>query len=373
VLSSMDDYPIHQTAAPIAHVASSDRNFYDRYYFNLHGSTDELFMVIGMGQYPNLATQDAFACVCSKGKQRVLRASKELGDRMDTTVGPFRVEVIEPLHKVRVIGEPSEHPMAFDLTWTGAIPAFEEPQHFVRSHGRVMFDTSRFAQTGFWEGTLEVEGETISITPDRWKGTRDRSWGVRPVGEAEPAGIRASTPSMAGMWNYAPMQFDDYSLLYILQEEPNGNRFIDEAVRIWNDPARAPELLGEPDHEITYVPGTRVASKATLRMTEPDGSPLVIEVTPLLPVHIGIGTGYGMDPDWRHGSWQGELEVQGRSWDLSTEEGRAAMWGIAEAVATFEITEGSTKGAKGLGMFEHLNIGPYSRYGFTDFLDGAPG
>src|SRR6185503_11260642 len=38
VLSSMDDYPIHQTAAPIAHVASSDRNFYDRYYFNLHGS-----------------------------------------------------------------------------------------------------------------------------------------------------------------------------------------------------------------------------------------------------------------------------------------------------------------------------------------------
>jgi hypothetical protein len=52
----MDDFPIHQTAAPIAHVASSDRNFYDRYYFNLHGSTDELFMVIGMGQYPNLAT-----------------------------------------------------------------------------------------------------------------------------------------------------------------------------------------------------------------------------------------------------------------------------------------------------------------------------
>ena len=82
MLSSMDDYPIHQIAAPVRHVGSSDRNFYDRYYFNLHGSTDELFMVIGMGQYPNLATQDAFACVCSGGKQRVLRASKVLGDRM---------------------------------------------------------------------------------------------------------------------------------------------------------------------------------------------------------------------------------------------------------------------------------------------------
>src|SRR6478672_11851987 len=106
----MDDYPIHQTAEPIAHVASSDRNFYDRYYFNLHGSTDELFMVIGMGQYPNLATQDAFACVFT---------------------------------------DATEHPLAFDLTWTGAIPAFEEPQHFIRPHGPVMFDSHRFAQTGF--------------------------------------------------------------------------------------------------------------------------------------------------------------------------------------------------------------------------------
>src|ERR1700690_1809470 len=239
----MDDYPIHQIAAPIRHVGTSDRNFYDRYYFNLHGSTDELFMVIGMGQYPNLATQAAFACVCSNGKQRVLRASKELGDRMDTTVGPFRVEVIEPLHRVRVVGEGTGHPLAFDLTWTGAIPAFEEPQHFVRSHDRVMFDSHRFAQTGFWEGTLEVEGKTVNVTPDRWKGTRDRSWGVRPVGEAEPAGVRGTTPSMAGMWNYAPMQFDDYSLLYIVQEEPTGHRALEEAVRIWNDPARGHEWL----------------------------------------------------------------------------------------------------------------------------------
>src|SRR5947207_15265055 len=95
----MDDYPIHQTAAPIRHVGTSDRNFYDRYYFNLHGSSDELFMVIGMGQYPNLATQDAFACVCSTGKPRVLRASKELGDRMDRTRGPRRVEGFEPPHR----------------------------------------------------------------------------------------------------------------------------------------------------------------------------------------------------------------------------------------------------------------------------------
>ena len=32
----------------------------------------------------------------------------------------------------------------------------------------------------------------------------------------------------------------------------------------------------------------------------------------------------------------------------------------------------STAGAIGHGMFEHMNLGPYRRYGFKDFLDGAP-
>ena len=91
----MDDYPLHQIAETIRHVGSSDRNFYDRYYFNLHASSDELFMVMGLGQYPNLAVQDAFAVVRRGRKHRVVRASRQLGDRADISVGPFRVEVIE--------------------------------------------------------------------------------------------------------------------------------------------------------------------------------------------------------------------------------------------------------------------------------------
>lgn len=33
MLTKGDDYPIHQTPEPIAY-AGSDRNFYDRYFFN---------------------------------------------------------------------------------------------------------------------------------------------------------------------------------------------------------------------------------------------------------------------------------------------------------------------------------------------------
>ncbi len=34
VLSSFDDFPIHQTSRPVAQTASSDLNHYDRYFFN---------------------------------------------------------------------------------------------------------------------------------------------------------------------------------------------------------------------------------------------------------------------------------------------------------------------------------------------------
>jgi len=239
----------------IRHAGTSDRNVYDRYYFNLHGSSDELFMVMGLGQYPNLAVQDAFAVVRGGDAHVVVHASRELCDRMDTSLGPYRIELQEPLRRLRSVPEPNEHGIAYDLVWNTAIPAFLEPRQYIRKYGRVLFDTQRFFQTGHWSGKLEVNGETFDVTPDRWKGTRDRSWGVRLVGEAEPPGIRQGERQMVGLWNYAPIQFDDFSILYMVQEEPDGKRTIEESMRVWNGPSREPEWLGRPEDKRTLVAG----------------------------------------------------------------------------------------------------------------------
>ena len=96
-VSSWDDYPVHQTSQFISHPATSDRNFYDRYYFNLHPCSDELFAIFGLGQYPNLGVTDAFIDVRHKDKQHIVRSSTELLDRSDTRVGPIFIEVLEPL------------------------------------------------------------------------------------------------------------------------------------------------------------------------------------------------------------------------------------------------------------------------------------
>lgn len=368
MLSSWDDYPVHQVSEPIRHVGTSDRNFYDRYYFNLHGSSDELFLVTGNGQYPNLGTHDAFACVRRGDTHHVVRASKVLDDRMDTSVGPFRIDVIEPLRKLRVVLEPTEHSLAFDLTWEGAIPVFEEPRQHIRKHGRVLFDTMRFAQTGCWSGTLEVGDESFAVTPDRWKGTRDRSWGVRPVGEEEPPGIREGTGQMVGMWNYAPMQFDDHAILYLCQEEPDGNRTLGHAYRIWADPDRPPESLGRPEFDHTLDPGTRmISTPSTLSFPEAPGGALAVRVEPLVHAYVAIGTGYGVGDDFRHGMYRGPLVVEGRRWDMA-ELDTWAWLGIVDHCARFVQDDGTA----GYGLHEHGFFGPFPKYGLHEATSVAP-
>jgi len=72
------------------HPATSDRNFYDRYYFNLHPSSGEFSAIFGFGEYPNLGVKDAFIDVRRGDWQHIVRSSGPLVDRADTSVGPFR-------------------------------------------------------------------------------------------------------------------------------------------------------------------------------------------------------------------------------------------------------------------------------------------
>ena len=364
-MSSFDEFPVHQTAELIRHAATSDRNFYDRYYFNCGPRDGRVFLVFGMGQYPNLGVQDMFAVARCDDRHTVVRASRPLTDRADLSVGPFSIEVVEPLRRLRLRLAASDHPLSFDLTWTGSSPAFEEARHQWRSHGRMMIDTSRFAQTGKWEGTLTVGDETFTAEPSSWWGTRDRSWGVRPIGEPEPAGIQGMGLVEDGfLWNYATMQFDNHTVLAILQERSDGSRDLSDAVRVWHEPELPIEHLGKPVHHHELRPGTRVVARSAFTFSESD---LKITVEPLVDVFLQVGTGYGLDPDWRHGMYQGpDIVVQGVDLDMKAEPDK--FWGLVDCASRFTYD-----GQVGFGLHEYGFWGPFPQYGLKDLLDGAPG
>ena len=247
----MDEYPVHQLPHPIAWPGSSDRNFYDRSYFNAHDRTGDIFLITGIGYYPNLGVKDAFMLVRRGDVQTAVHLSDAIDqDRLNQNVNGYHVEVNEPLHALRIVLEDTEG-IAADLTWTGLFDVVQEQRHLLRAGNRVTLDAQRFAQLGSWSGHLAIDGEEITVDPAVWIGSRDRSWGIRPIGEAEPAGRPADPPFEGMWWLYVPMAFDDFSIVVIIQEEPNGFRSLNDCTRIWKD-GRV-EQLGWPRVKICLL------------------------------------------------------------------------------------------------------------------------
>jgi hypothetical protein len=355
----MDEYPLHQVPLSLRHPASSDRNFYDRCYFNAHDRTGDVFLVTGLGVYPNLGVVDAYATVRHGDRQVTLRLSDALGDdRSVQAVGPYRVEVVEPLHRIRLVCDGNEHGVAFDLTWEGSFPAVEEQHHVLRQGpaGRAILDACRFAQVGTWTGTLEVDGHRWSVDPAVWVGTRDRSWGIRPVGEPDPAGRAAAEadPGWGFWWTYVPLRFDDFAIVVIAQEDGDGTRTLNDAVRVWPAAAgRPPEQLGWPTIDITYRDGTRLPTGAVVRAQQRDGTPVVIDVEPLGAVALAFGSGYGGDSTWSHGQWRG----RGFAERVEVDYADPAVAALLELSIVDHVARATCDGREGWGMFEHLSIG----------------
>jgi hypothetical protein len=335
----MDEYPIHQSPLSMAYVATSDKNFYDRCYFNAHDRTGDIFLITGLGYYPNLGVMDAYATVRRGGTQWAVRFSDAMGDdRLHQRVGPYTIEVIEPLQKLRLVCDSSD-----------------------------ILDASRFAQVGSWSGTLHVGGEDVAVDPDVWLGTRDRSWGIRPVGASESPERFASDEPLEGFWwLYVPVRFDDFAVIVICQELPNGFRTLNDATRVWRD-GRI-EQLGWPDIDIRYASGTRNPVGATLHLRDAERKPLDIEITTLGSVALHLGAGYGGDPTWNHGRWMGRGWSDAQVYDLTDPAvGSNAPIGVIDHVARASIN-----GAEGWGLFEHGTFGRHDPSGFADWGSVAP-
>jgi hypothetical protein len=361
----LDEYPIHQAPLSMARVVTSDKNFYDRCYLNAHDRTGDIFFIAGLGHYPNLGVKDAFATVRRGDRQWALRLSDALDSRTtEQAVGPFRIEVVEPLRRLRLVCEAD--PIGFDLTWDASFPAILEQPHLLLAGNKPTLDAERFAQLGSWTGTLHVDGDEIEVDPDTWLGARDRSWGIRPSGDADPPGRSDERPLEGFWWLYVPLRFDDFALVVIIQEEPDGYRSLNDARRVFAD-GRI-EQLGWPRVEIDYRSDGRHPERARLHLTTPAGEPLLVEVETLSFIPLHVGTGYGGDPEWSHGQWKGHAWSSASGYDLTDPEIVARIpWGISDHVA-----RATCAGQTGWGMFEHAAMGRHDPSGFADWSSVAP-
>jgi hypothetical protein len=373
MLTPLDDYLVHQTPETVDRVVTSDRNFYDRYYFNAHTLDGRAFLVVALGLYPNIGVIDAFATIVIDGKtQYAVRASRELGsDRMNTKAGPIGVEVIEGLRKMRVYCEPNEHGLSFDMTFEGATFPCEEPHFFRRIGNRVMMDYTRLTQNGRWTGSLTAAGTTYDVSPDSWWGARDHSWGIRPVGGGEPPSAPAPGAGPGGFfWVWTPVQFDDAAIMYTCSEEPDGARWHSAAELLHAYGKDMPhEKLTVVGHDLKLIPGTRTFERGSVSMARRDGSIVKMTMEPKTTIYMA-GAGYAYLGGWRHGQYHGPLAVEGESWDLTDPAVTQKLMGQTETVCDYHV-EGIDGIGTGHGIIEFLLLGAYQPYGFNAWNDVA--
>jgi hypothetical protein len=364
VLSSFDDYPLHQTSLPIAHTATADLNHYDRYFFNGYRRDASLYFAAAMGLYPNRHVADAAFSVVLGGQYQVnVHASRRAPtDRRDANdVGPIRVVVDEPLRRLHVAVEAPEHGVRAELTFTARSGPIEEP-HFRQQLGvRVLFDYTRLTQFGRWSGWIEIDGERIELADSDTWGSRDRSWGVRPVGERAPSGAPLAAPQFYWLW--APVSFDGYATHFDVNEHADGRRW-HESGFVVDDADGAPQAMRAVEYHISWRPGTRAASQFELQLVGWDGATRHLELEPLYDFQM-MGIGY-THPEWGHGVWKGELEVGADRWDLPVPDPCAAHHVHIQTVCRARCGDD-----EGVGVLEQLVIGEHVPSGLTGIFDGA--
>lgn len=362
MLTPFDDFPIHQTSLPIARAGDAHPDFYDRFWFN--GYRDDSFFALAMGLYPNRGVIDAAFSVVADGTQRSVFASGRAPiDRTQTVVGPIRVEIVEPMRVNRIIVDAPEQDLEADLVYRARTPAFEEPRQIRWNGPRLQFDVTRATQLGDWEGTIRTGSTTIEIAAgDTVRGTKDRSWGVRPVGDPAPMAPVPSAGQLFFLW--APINFDDVAFHYMVFEDAAGVTWSEVGAVIpviaagepVTGPAAEVARFSGVRHDIRWAPGLRRSNGARLTFDRGQGEES-IELEPLLTFRMS-GVGY-IHPRFTHGRWHDELVVDGEAFavdDLDNVEFRN--------IHVQQVMRATWGDRTGLGVLEQLAIGPHAPSGF---------
>lgn len=373
MLSKFDDYPIHQTPEPLAHHVSSDRNVYDRYWFNGYSADGSFYFGIGAAIYPHLGIMDCGFSIVRDGVQHAFHASRRAPrEPSDIAVGPFKIDILEPMRRLRVTIDDNDTGIACALTFEPRTANVQEGRQTMHRGGRVLMDATRFDQFGHWHGEIRYAGQSLRVDAATVYGTKDRSWGIRPVGMQDPGGAPSyELPQIFFLW--APIQWKERCTLVGVFEDAQGRMWHWDGAILpaYASPDQVPgvedprtrHLLGV-EHRLTYVGGTRRAGAAEITMIEPGPVRSVITLEPLLCFRMkGIGYTHA---EWGHGLWKGELAIGGESWRCNDLDPMAL-----DNQHIQQVVRARCGNEEGIGVLEQICFGPHARYGFKEFLDPA--
>lgn len=247
-----DEGLVHQIPEPLGHTSPFHEHWRESYFFVAHppgGAATDDVVITTLATYPQHRTMDSYQMGRIDGSHIFALHQRPWEDQPhEPTVGPVRIEVVEPYRTIRVMVEPTPTAaIGVDLTFRARTEAYGLRRGTMRWRHETVWDQCHMFQAGTFDGTYVVDGAERQM--DGWLGQRDHSWGVRDH-------LRCP------MWMWLALQFDDEMLGVWHWEYANG-------APVYTDGCAAPALAqggGEP------VP--LVGFAHDLRFTGADGNPV---------------------------------------------------------------------------------------------------
>jgi hypothetical protein len=301
--------------------------FFDRFVFNLHPTDATAPSVLfGFGIYPPKDTVDGFVILVTETEQRNLRYSTELSATDGASGGPFSFQVVEPMKTWHVAVAPNPTGLEFDLTWRARAPAwFGEVA--VKEGDTVTAAFDHLFQSGYYDGTLTIDGETQRI--EGWYGQRDRSRGVRTMSGGQ------------GLHIWYQAQFEDRSVGFLLVETRDHQRRLLEGAVMHTDGTL--DTITDVGHDLEFDDNLDLVGGRVKAETE-SGATYVIDTDARAGGGYMAGGGYG----GHHGKPVGRDHVEHDVYPLDgSVSPRTVDTSLTDRLAAF-----TWDGKPGLGIFE---------------------
>ncbi len=327
MLSSFDDFPVHQTSRPIAQtVVGRPEPLRPLLLQRLHPRCPAVLRrrdgavpepprrrrgVQRRGRRWHASTAGRSTCTPRDGRRPIAPTptrSARSRSRCSSRSTRCGSQVDAPEHGLRA-----------DLTFVRRSAPIEEP-HFLHQVGvRVMFDYTRLTQFGGWEGWIEVDGELYRPRTRRDVGITRPLVGHASGRRTRPSGRPGRRPAV--LLAVGTGQLRDVLDPLRRQRAVRRPALARDGRRRPGRHGRRRAPRGDACRWTTAssgrpAPGTRRRSNS---ISSPwVGEPSTIRLEPLFDFQM-LGIGYG-HPEWAHGVWKGELVVGGDRWDLPIDD-----------------------------------------------------
>jgi hypothetical protein len=365
----------HQISETFATVSQSDRSWTEKVAAMAAAKDGSLQLDFGIGKYTNRNVMDAFAGVSRGSEQWTVRASRALHTAPEeTSVGPIRYEVIEPLRHVRFRLEPNDaQPISFEWNFESPLPAAVEEREHRRSRERFRVDEDliRYHQIGVAWGWVEVEGVRHEFENRDWFSTRDHSWGVRlQVGvPGEDLAPRPEPEDLSVLVSWSPMLMEDekgraYGIHHYHHSiQFPGYRSARSQGGIEYQSGRRVEFV-DLDPRLKFRDDNRrlIGGELVFKLADGTERPLQLKVLGDTGFHLGAGLYFGLDGH-HHGEWRGKLNVEGEYLENCADPDVARrIHQLRDCVVAVEDPIG---GGRGWGNIQTIATGAFPELGLS--------